>query len=82
LERRSAPLELDPKHGAARWLACAAEDRKLMYEKKPQKWGIQFQKQNGTWVLWQVDPTITDDQRAEWNVPTLADPGREAATRS
>jgi hypothetical protein len=65
--------ELDPKHDAARWLAAAAEDRKLMYEKKPQKWGTQFRKVDGKWVLWQVDPSITDEQRDEWNVPPLAE---------
>jgi hypothetical protein len=65
-------VELDPKHSAARWLAAAAEDRRLMYEKKPQRWGTQFQRQNGVWVLWPVDPATTDEQRAEWNVPPLA----------
>ena len=65
-------VEIDPKHSAARWLAAAAEDRRLMYEKKPQRWGTQYQKQNGTWVLWPVDPATTDEQRAEWNVPPLA----------
>jgi tetratricopeptide (TPR) repeat protein len=66
-------VELDPKHDRARWLAAAAEDRKLMYEGKPQKWGTQFKKLNGTWVLWQVDPAITDEQREAWNVPPLAE---------
>jgi len=65
--------ELDPRHDAAKWLAAAAEDRKLMYENKPQKWGTQFKKINGTWVVWPVDPAITDDQRDEWNVPPLAE---------
>jgi hypothetical protein len=65
--------ELDPKHGAAKWLAAAAEDRKLMYENKPQKWGTQYKKLDGKWVLWPVDPAITDAQREEWNVPPLAE---------
>jgi hypothetical protein len=66
-------VELDPGHGAARWLAAASEDRKLMYEGKPQKWGTQFKKIDGTWVVWQVEPAITDAQRDEWNVPPLAE---------
>jgi len=65
-------VELDPKHKSARWLAAAAEDRKLMYEGKPQKWGTQFKKVDGKWVLWSVDGSVTDEQREEWNVPPLA----------
>lgn len=71
-------VEFDPKHNAARWLAAASEDRKLMYEGKPQKWGTQCKKIDGKWVLWQVDPAITDDQRDEWNVPSLAEARAQA----
>jgi hypothetical protein len=63
---------LDGAHGSAKWLAAASADRALMYEKKPQKYGTQYQKQNGTWVLWEVDPATTDEERARWNVPPLA----------
>lgn len=72
-------VELDPGHDAAKWLAAASEDRKLMYEHKPQKWGTQFQKVDGKWILWPVDPAITDDQRDAWNVPPLADAQAHAA---
>jgi hypothetical protein len=72
-------VELDPDHDSAKWLAAAAEDRKLMYEGKPQKWGTQYKKIDGTWVLWQVDPAITDEQREQWNVPPLADAQAQAA---
>jgi hypothetical protein len=65
-------IKLDPDNDRARWLAAAAEDRKLMYENKPQKWGTQFKVVDGKWVVWNVDPSITDAQREEWNVPTLA----------
>jgi hypothetical protein len=30
-------------------------------------------------VVWQVDPTITDEQRAQWNVQPLADAQAYAA---
>jgi hypothetical protein len=70
--------ELDPRHDRARWLAAASEDRKLMYENKPQKWGTQYKKIDGKWVLWQVDPAITDDQRDEWSVPPLAEAQAQA----
>lgn len=65
-------VEIEPKHRRARWLAAAAEDRVLMFEQKPQKWGTQYTKRDGVWILWDVDPAITDAQRAEWDVPPLA----------
>jgi len=72
-------VELDPSHGSAKWLAAASEDRKLMYEHKPQKWGTQYKKIDGTWIVWPVDPAITDAQRDEWNVPPLAEAQARAA---
>ena len=65
-------VELDPHHERAKWLAAAALDRKLMDEHKPQKYGTQFQMRGGVWVLWEVDPTVTDAERDAWNVPPLA----------
>lgn len=78
-ELAARAVALDGTHDAAKWLAAAAEDRALMYQQKPQKYGTQFQKQQGTWVVWQVDPTITDEQRAAWNVPPLAEAHARAA---
>jgi ketosteroid isomerase-like protein len=72
-------VELDPSHDSAKWLAAAAEDRKLMYEYKPQKWGTQYKKIDGKWVVWPVDPAITDEQRDAWNVPPLAEAQAQAA---
>jgi hypothetical protein len=28
---------------------------------------------DGKWVLWDVDASVTDAQREEWNVPPLAE---------
>lgn len=65
-------VKLDPEHKGARWLAAASLDRKLMYEKKPQKYGTQFSREGtGPWTLWECDPKTTDEERAEWGVPTL-----------
>lgn len=64
--------ELDPEHGSARWLAAAAKDRWLMNQGKPQLYGTQFVKEGDAWVLYEVDPKITDEERARWNVPPLA----------
>ncbi|HEU0030131.1 MAG TPA: hypothetical protein VFQ53_05845 [Kofleriaceae bacterium] len=68
-------VELDPTHDTARWLMAAALDRKLMYEKKPQKYGTQYQKAgpDAPWVLYEVDPATTDDEREEMGVPPLAE---------
>jgi hypothetical protein len=66
-------VALDPDHQDARWLAAAAEDRVLVYQYQAQKWGTQFKRVDGKWIVWPVDPAITDDERDAWNVPTLAE---------
>jgi len=66
-------VALDPNDGAARWLAAASEDRHLMSLGKPQRYGTQYKKVDGTFVLHTVDPTVTDEERAKWNVPPLAE---------
>jgi hypothetical protein len=67
-------VELDGKNGKARWLAAAATDRELMRKKLPQKYGTQYTRESGgAWVLYEVDPKVTDAERAEWNCPPLAD---------
>lgn len=72
-------VELDPNNNRAKWLAAAAEDRRLMYENKPQKYGTQFVQTDGVWRVWEVDPSVTDEERAKWNVPPLADTKQQAA---
>lgn len=65
--------ELDPEHRVARWLAAAAKDRLLMRQGKPQLYGTQFKKVDGKWVLHEVDPSVTDEERAKWGCPPLAE---------
>lgn len=66
-------VELDPDYPGARWLAAASKDRYLMWSGKPQLYGTQFKKdKDGPWYLWQVDPAVTDEERAKWDVPPLA----------
>jgi hypothetical protein len=66
-------VELDPDYPGARWLAAASKDRYLMWSGKPQLYGTQFKRDgNGPWYLWQVDPSITDEERAKWDVSPLA----------
>jgi hypothetical protein len=71
-------LELDPSNENAKWLAAASKDRYLMSLDKPQLYGTQFKKVDGTWVLHPVDPSITDEERARWNVPPLAEARKRA----
>jgi len=66
-------VQLDPEHTGARWLAAAALDRWLVNQDKPQRYGTQFRKVDGVWELCEVDPAVTDEERAEWNVPSLAE---------
>jgi hypothetical protein len=66
-------VELDPAHPSARWLAAATKDRYLMSQGKPQLYGTQFKKVDGKWILWEVDPSVTDEERAKWDVPPLAE---------
>lgn len=65
--------ELDPAMKSAKWLAAAAKDRSLMNQGKPQLYGTQFKLMDDVWVLWEVDPSVTDEERARWNVPPLAE---------
>ena len=73
LARAAADLGV---HGAPQWyqargLAAAAYDRWLVQQGKPQRYGTQYQAREGRWELYQVDPSITDDDRAAWGVPPL-----------
>lgn len=65
-------VELDPEHPSARWLAAASKDRLLMRQGKPQLYGTQFRKVDGKWILYEVDPSVTDEERAKWDCPPLA----------
>lgn len=66
-------IDLDPTNGSAKWLAAAAQDRLLMSLGKPQRYGTQFKLVEGEWVMWKVDPSVTDEERSRWNVPSLSE---------
>jgi TPR repeat protein len=65
-------------HRPARWLAAAAYDRWCMYEGQPQRYGTQFVPDGVRHRLWDVDPATTDEERAAWDVPPLAEQLRRA----
>lgn len=65
-------------HRPARWLAAASYDRWQMYQGKPQKYGTNYVYDGRRDRLWDVEPTTTDEERAEWDVPALAEQLRKA----
>lgn len=64
--------------GRARWLTAATYDRWLMYQGKPQKYGTQIVPDGKRQRVWDVQPATTDAERAEWDVPSLAEMERRA----
>lgn len=71
-------VELDPANKTARWLAAASKDRELMNQGKAQLYGTQFTMEGERWVLYQVDASVTDEEREKWNVPPLEAAKRKA----
>lgn len=65
-------------HRPARWLAAATYDRWQMYQGKPQKYGTNYIYDGHRERLWDVDPQTTDEERAAWDVPPLAEQLRKA----
>ncbi len=46
---------------------------------KPQIYGTQFRQVEGIWILDQIDEkAVTDEERAKWHVPPLADSKKRA----
>jgi len=62
----------------ARWLAAASYDRWQMYQGKPQKYGTNYLYDGRGDRLWDVDPKTTDEERAAWDVPPIAEQIRKA----
>ena len=60
-------------HARARYMAAAALDRWLMRQGKPQKYGTNSWPDKVGWRVWDYDPTTTDEERADWDVPPLAE---------
>lgn len=74
--------QINPDDKALKWLTAAAWDRYLMRRGKPQWYGTQYMLNPNTkrFELYEVDPdAVTDEERAQLNVPSLATAkGREA----
>ena len=66
-------LSRDPDLLAATPLVATAVDRGQMLIGKPQKFGTQLVEVEGKWQVYDVDPAVTDAERAEWGLPPLAE---------
>ncbi len=67
-------VDLSSSNKSAKWLIAASTDRYLLSTGKPQWYGTQFHKVNGVFELQSLDANaVTDEQRKELNVPTLAE---------
>lgn len=61
----------DLNHKTAKRFAAAAYDRWLMYQGKPQKFGLQYVPDGVKLRLWDVNPETKDEERQDWDVPPL-----------
>ena len=57
----------------AKKYTASAYDRWLMYQGKPQKFGLQYVPDGKRLRIWDVNPDTTDEERAEWDVPPLSE---------
>lgn len=66
---------LDPGLPNANWLKAATWDRLLLNFNQPQWYGTQFVRDaDGNLTLYKMQPdVISDEQRAAWSVPTVAE---------
>ena len=67
----------------ARWLTAASLDRYLVSSGRPQRYGTQrsLDRETGRMEVDPIDPATTDEERARWGVPPLAEilgAGRDA----
>lgn len=63
------------RYQKAKWLYAAITDRNLIMRNKLQKYGTQFFRKNANapLELLPYDPNTTDEERAQFNVPPLAE---------
>lgn len=69
-------------YGGAKWLAAATLDRSLMYAGRPQRYGTNMVPDGVGYRLWDFEPGTTDLERAEWDVPPLAELQKRAMALS
>jgi hypothetical protein len=62
---------IDSGYKMAKRFTAAAYDKWLMYQGKPQRFGLQYVPDGTRLRVWDVSPETTDEERAEWDVPPL-----------
>lgn len=79
-----ATLSSQLGYDRATWMQAASWDRLLMYFEHPQWYGTQFTiDDDGQWHLYEVqEGAVSDEQRAEWRVPSLAESKERARQRN
>jgi hypothetical protein len=70
---RLAQIALEAGDLEAGWIYAATLDRYLMSLGKPQKFGTQYVGTGENFRLYPVDPSTTDEERAQYNVPPLSE---------
>ena len=65
---KAVELGFQPK-----WLAAVAMDRYLLYQGKPLKYGNQVIPFGGVYRIPQVDQNTTDEERQNWDIPSLVE---------
>lgn len=68
-----AQIALDAGYDDARWIYAATLDRYRVSLGELQKFGTQYIWIDGEFVLYPVDPTTTDEERAAYDVPSLSE---------
>jgi hypothetical protein len=68
---RLAKIALDTGYADARWIYAASLDRYLMSIGQPQKFGTQYTWVDGEYQLYPVDPTTSDVEREQYDIPPL-----------
>lgn len=75
LANKLAQQSMEMGYEKAKWLYAASLDRLMVYSgEKYQKYGTQFRKEHkdAEWYQYPIDPNTTDEERAKYNVPPLA----------
>ena len=72
LAHKYAKKAVEMGSNVTKWLYAATLDRWLVSQGKKQKFGTQFKKVNGKWILLPLDGSISDEKRKEFGVPPLA----------
>ena len=69
---RLAKASIELGYRPAKWLFAAATDRSLMFQNKVQKYGTQYRRNaKDKWQLYRYSRKTTDDERAQFDVPSL-----------